>query len=519
LLLWKPTWEVAEPPFITRAWDIFNPNAQTGRGEPEPIYPVRQGALFVLDGQQRLTSLFRVIFRSRLQGKDALDPDLLVSLSQDPEWEENPFRLKSRQLRSRERDGLLVRAEVLFAGVRGEKKSEAIKAAIQQWVKPDDERFFTALDRANFIRNAILTAEIIAYEIDASAESDSVIEIFVRLNQQGVRLRPSDLAAARLTGKMTGFRTRAREVLDRPEFTNFARQGAEEEPRRAPLDTDLLVRTALFLGTGLIRYRDIEERKAGSGDDAYPKVETEWDRAVAGLKRAVDILRDGGIPDGMWLPYRYLLLPPAVSIGHEHDLGADFWLGWTIAASLWGHYAAGADTRAQNDAKLAKEGVKDKLFDSLKSKAKRTSLIPDKEDFTESIVQESGVFLALLVHFQRNEGRSFPSGKRFSAATESVEVHHIFARKLLSKAPHDSTTTTPDRLGNLALLYLSDNRSIGDDPPGHYLPKCRESDLELHGIPLDRGLWETAAYSDFCTAREERLFQIVSDLLLSLGVR
>ena len=60
---------------------------------------------------------------------------------------------------------------------------------------------------------SILQAEVVAYEIDADANDDNVIEIFARLNQQGVRLRPGDLAAARLTGQMTNFRTRAREVL------------------------------------------------------------------------------------------------------------------------------------------------------------------------------------------------------------------------------------------------------------------------------------------------------------------
>ena len=45
------------------------------RGRSQP------GSLFVLDGQQRLTSIFRVIFRSRIRNKTTPDPDLLVALS------------------------------------------------------------------------------------------------------------------------------------------------------------------------------------------------------------------------------------------------------------------------------------------------------------------------------------------------------------------------------------------------------------------------------------------------------
>ena len=75
---------------------------------------------------------------------------------------------------------------------------------------------------------------MVAYEIDADADDDNVIEIFARLNQQGVRLRPGDLAAARLTGQMTNFRTRAREVLAMQELRGFsAPEGVEEgQPQR-----------------------------------------------------------------------------------------------------------------------------------------------------------------------------------------------------------------------------------------------------------------------------------------------
>jgi hypothetical protein len=99
------------------------------------------------------------------------------------------------------RDGLLVPAEVLFEGIRGGNESLAVQRALGEWLTAGDELFFEALDRANAIRTAVLQAEVIAYEIDAAANDDNVIEIFARLNQQGVRLRPGDLAAARRPGR------------------------------------------------------------------------------------------------------------------------------------------------------------------------------------------------------------------------------------------------------------------------------------------------------------------------------
>src|SRR5215471_9468529 len=57
LLLWEPKWQGQEPPFSTRPWDLCPPDPVTTSGIPEPSVSIQPGALFVLDGQQRLTSL------------------------------------------------------------------------------------------------------------------------------------------------------------------------------------------------------------------------------------------------------------------------------------------------------------------------------------------------------------------------------------------------------------------------------------------------------------------------------
>jgi len=104
LLLWEPTWEGSEPPFSTRPWDLCPPDPVTGRGVPEPAAPIEPGSLFVLDGQQRLTSILRVVLRSRIRNRTEPDPDLLVALSPDEEWVNSPFHLRSRGLERRMSD-------------------------------------------------------------------------------------------------------------------------------------------------------------------------------------------------------------------------------------------------------------------------------------------------------------------------------------------------------------------------------------------------------------------------------
>ncbi len=524
LLLWKPTWSTDEPPFVTRPWDLFPPNSITGRGERENITTIEPGSYFVLDGQQRLTSLFQVIFQSRKKGHTDRETDLLVALSSEESWVENPFQLRSSQIKKQMREGLFIDAEVLFEEIRGRSGSVAIQREIGSWLKMDDPQVLAVFDRANQIRNAILEAEIIAYEIDADAQDDNVIEIFARLNQQGVRLRPGDLAAARLTGTMSNFRAKARIAINAPELRGFsAQEGDDEKPRGgAAIDTDLLVRTAMFLGTGLIRYSDAEKRKrknSKDNDDAYSKIEPKWNDACVGLTNAVKHFRSGGAPESDWLPYRYLLLVPAVAEAKGHHLGADFWLGWAILAGLWGHYSGSAETTAQADAKHAAEGNAERLIESVKSRAKRVdSVIPQEEDFTENVLVEGGVLLALLVHLVRHDAHSFPSQKRIASHVEALDVHHIFPRAVLDRAVETGSSRAVDRLGNLTLIFGSDNRSINDSPPAEYLRDWTPEHLKLHGIPSDPELWQIDRFEDFCLAREKALAAIVSDLLHDLGM-
>jgi hypothetical protein len=521
LLLWKPTRDGDDPAISTRPWDLAPPAGPTELGVAEPAIVPPDDAIFVLDGQQRLTSLFKVLFDSREVGRSAREPDLFVSLASDSKWAEQPFLYKSRQIgRPQERDGLIVPASVLFAGVRtgtgNGAESKAVAKAISQWVNPNDDSFYPAMDRASQIRNAILNAEIAAYELDTSSGDDNVIEIFGRLNQQAVRLTPADLAAARLTGQMVDFRSRADTALQSDIPEGFAtREGSDRATHGGRADTDLLVRVALCLATGHIKYRDAEKARGGVSE-LYSKVEPHWSEAVASVSEVADIYRRSGVPNGDWLPYRYLLLVPAVAIGSKQARPDDEWLGWSIAASLWGLYAGSAETKAQSDARLAREGRWNELWESIRNHAKRPeTLIPEVEDFHHGVVQSRGLLLTLLVDLIRRDARSFYGTRLAAPQAADLDVHHIFPRVLFSgrgRAPRD-VSRIPDRLGNLTVITASDNRSIGAGAPEAYLETLEPDVLTDHCIPGDPALWRLERFPEFCEERERLLAQRVASLL------
>jgi len=357
----------------------------------------------------------------------------------------------------------------------------------------------------------------VAYEIDAGANDDNVIEIFARLNQQGVRLRPGDLAAARLTGQMANFRTRSRAVLTAPELRGFsAPEGVEEGSRSgAFVDTDLLIRAALFLGGGGVRYRDAEKRKSPIH---YQSIDSSWEAAVAGFKSSVALFRNAGVPTGDWLPYRYLLFAPAIAAARGHELG-DRWMGWAIAASLWRHYAGEVDTKLARDASLAAQGDLDGLIEHVKLRAKRPdSAVPEEDDLLFNIVGEGAIFFGLLTYFMKVGAHSFPSGKIISGIQEPLEVHQIFPRAQLDRFPERDNEYVPDRLGNLTLLARSDNELVGDTAPDVYLRVIDARDRASHLIPDDPSLWTVQRYNEFAEQRERGLARMLRDLLFDLGV-
>jgi hypothetical protein len=526
LLLWRPVGDASGPPISTRSWDLFPPGGPTGVGTAEPEIDAPEGAVYVLDGQQRLTSLFKVLFDCRVAGHSTPDPDLYVSLSSDPRWADQPFLYKSRQVgTAQEREGLIVPAAVLFAGVRSllenGAESKAVAQAISRWVNPTADGFYPAIDRASQIRNAVLNAEIAAYELDTSADDDNVIEIFGRLNQQAVRLTPADLAAARLTGKMKGFRRRADEALRTVVPEAFAvPEGSERVLYGGRADTDLLVRTAMCLATGNVKYRDAEKLKGG-GDGVYSQIEPKWDAAVSAVAHTARMFQAAGVPDGDWLPYRYMLLVPSVAVGSGHVRPADQWLGWALAGSLWGLYGGSSETKAQADARLAKEGRWEELWESLRAHAKRPeTLIPEPEDFHHGIVQARGVQLAQLVGLVRTDATSFFGTRMAAPGPEGIEIHHVFPRVLFSgqgRVPRESRAL-PDRIGNLTPLAAGDNRALGAREPADYFPELTSDLRATYSIPDDPALWHLDRYGDFCAAREASLCARVAALLALLGV-
>ena len=92
-------------------------------------------------------------------------------------------------------------------------------------------------------------------------------------------------------------------------------------------------------------------------------------------------------------------------------------------------------------------------------------------------------------------GRIWVAGNRVALAGEA----HSWTVALLALRV-DSTeerTFQTERLGNLTVIYRSDNEFMSDEPPAKSLAESPAENLVHHFIPQDRALWTLDNYEKF----------------------
>lgn len=109
-----------------------------------------------------------------------------------------------------------------------------------------------------------------------------------------------------------------------------------------------------------------------------------------------------------------------------------------------------------------------------------------------------------------------------NANRSPVERHHLFPKGYLSKQGITGIRDT-NQIANYALVEWGDNTHISDQAPADYLPemKARFSQTELdrmyrlHALPSN---WEQMDYRDFLEKRRELIAQVISDGYATLAI-
>jgi hypothetical protein len=429
--------------------------------EPKVDYPID----YVLDGQQRLTSIFGV-FQSSLSQDGSVD---WLDVFYDFEAGQTPQETQFVALRSEEVD-----AERHFP-LSTFFNTSAYGKIVRQL--PDE-----TAERIDKVREVFQTANI-PVESTSTEDRSTVAIIFERVNRQGVELDTFQLLTAWTWSEDFQLQDQFADLSEDIKPFGFGGLGG---------DTNLILRCCSAILTG------------DASPDALMNINGEqlrdnFDLVTNGIKGAIDYLRSNfNIQKLANLPFSTLLVPLSVffavkgsaerTISDAQRRSLNRWF-WRSAFSR--RYSSGVLRNLKADIEevnLLKNGKDSKLGDFAVH-------IPD-DFFRRNIFGignvNSKTFILLIA---RERPLNLISGQPVDLADKlkdanRAEFHHLMPRKFLADSKQDFV---PDSvLANFVFLNRSENRELGGKAPSEYRSKLPN---DVGGI-LERDLIPASLFDD-----------------------
>jgi hypothetical protein len=519
-------------------WENAQPNGTKQIGVGSKQHPV--SSRLIVDGQQRLTSLYAVFRGKRVIDDDYKERHIEIAfrprdgrfevadaaIRKDPEWIANISTLWSSGKSS-------------YQLVKGFLASLGSRVALGD---EDEEGISHNLDRLFDLQKYPFTA----LEIASSVDEEQVADIFVRINSEGVSLNQADFILTLLSV----FWDEGRGNLET--FCRSSRlppgPGAGPSPFNhfiAP-DPDQLLRVSVALGFGrgrlksvyqVLRGKDLEtgvfstERRDQQFEilkEAQERVLdlTHWHQFLSALVGAG--YRSGEMissKNALLYAYAFYLIGRIRCGVPEHQLQR--LIGrWFFFASLTGRYTNSPETVMDGDLNRV-AGISEATgFVAVLEELMANALTSDFWTISlpaalESSSARNPELFAYVAAQNRLASPVLFSHKKVGdlidpavkTKKKSLERHHLFPRAWL-ESQGVTDLRVINQMANFALLEWPENIAISDDPPSAYVPKVRGRFTpdewrrmhELHALPDQ---WESLGYEDFLVARRRLMADII----------
>ncbi len=496
--------------------------------------------LLIIDGQQRLTSLFAVINGQTVVNKDYEETRIQIAFrprdthfsvadaatAKDPEYINDVTELWA---------GNVTRT----AFVRG--FLERLRNHRDVSISEGDE-LSERIDRLFDVRNYPFTA----MELDAELDEEKVAEVFVRINSQGTPLKQADF----ILTLMSVFWDEGRRQLEA--FSKEAKKPSTNGPspfnhfiQPAP---DQLLRVCIGLGFrrgklrtvySLLRGKDLESGKyAGEAQDKQFAVLKTAQNDVLNLTNWHEFLkiliRAGFRSSSMVTSETALLYSYVIYLVAKRDFGVDsqtlreVMARWFFAVLLTGRYTGTAESMLEKDlatlsgADSAADFVSrlDNIIDNSMTADFWSITLPGK------LKVQIGLNPALFAYYAalnllgaRVLFSKLKIAELFDPALKAnkapMERHHLFPKSYLQKSGVTKISEI-NQIANYALVEWPDNTSISDKAPSEYWPKFSarfsETDFPVmrfwHALPEG---WEKLEYQDFLEQRRKLIANVIRE--------
>jgi hypothetical protein len=332
---------------------------------------------------------------------------------------------------------------------------------------------------------------------------EEVADIFVRVNSRGVPLRSVDLALATLSARWRGVIEQLDSEAERWRSIGYPAIGVGFLARCI---------AAAAADTGSFR---------AFSNAPVEQLQQGWAETKRGVEHLVQLLRNNaGIATSELLPSENALVPLVAFLGRRPDEPldpetADGLLYWLFAAFIQSRYSTSLETvLAQDVAAVRSADPLEGLLRNLRLFGQRLAIT---EDTLAGRTDRSPYFLLSYLVARRAGARDWWHGVDLCTDGEGhfkLEYHHIHPRATLrtlySKAEIND-------LSNLAFISSKANRKISDRSPADYFPEIGEDQLGTHLVPVDEGVRTPEHYPDFIRARRKLLAEAMTALLDDLA--
>ena len=520
-------WSVA--PENRSKWSIYRFNERHRQGESwnDKVEPDGREVVFVLDGQQRLTSLLiglsgSFTLRERYGRRDKATSfrahHLYLDLFKDPtdvgeddEVTANRYAFKFSDIapRSDHRHRWVKVGDVLdlehserFADYR-----DRVLAGVGDRVT--NEQVAVAEHNLTRLHELVWVDEPISFYTETVQDIDRVLAIFIRANEGGAKLSKADLLMSVVT--TTWGETYVREeILGLVDRLNKG-MGAEFS-----FDKDLVMRACLVISDLPAVYN-----VANFTAHAMAVIRENWSLIRTSLEGAVELAASFGL-DGSSLTSINALIPIAYYLsrlgGHRLDgtsafdaINRERVRRWLFSSLFNGAFGGNSDQTIavcrdaiRSELRSPREFPLTKLVEDLRTRRDRY-LAFDDEGIRKLFETRYGHRHAALALGMLYDGRRSRSA--------SYHVDHIIPQAAVAErnlrergipgAMIERIRLAANRLGNLQLLVDRENLSKSDSDFASWLRSRDAEFLDRHLIPDDPALWEPQALLEFVDAREE----------------
>lgn len=452
-----------------------------------PPPPVGMPITYILDGQQRLTSLYVVIqgrmVDSRDYSKVCLDLEVATRYDQngDEGFDEDIFVYEQG-------DG---KRYIPVCELVGPNHLAVYNGVADVWK--------SAFGRAH---NLIKTYPFSVVWVQEQSLGDAIV-IFQRINQAGQRLSRYDLVCANVWREDFDFRQKV-EYLNR----KFDQHGF------GALDETIFTQTfALIL-------KDQCTTLAELTLDADSIMQS-WDRIIRALSLAVDFaIGNLGVKRVEFLPYRGLLVVLAYFFYHFPGAlsaqGRRILWDWFWRVTLSERYSSTSPSKMAEDArKLRQAGAGEAVTFNYPSTITAEGILRTKMTSSTSSVRNAVLcMLALKPPLNLKDGSEVELTDDFFSNVKKAERHHIFPAGYLKKRHIPATRV--HLVPNFCFIPADLNKEIGSHAPSDYLARYKRENPDFpaaaksHLLPVQAGapLWS----DDFELFLEQRAGLIAKEL-------